>query len=203
MSDKSLKDKAIKIQGKDYVLVSDRVKSFNEEYTNGSIKTELLPLTDSTQVFMKAIVTPDQSKPERFFTGHAQEVIGQGMVNKTSALENAETSAVGRALGLMGIGVLDSIASADEIHKATNAGKPASEKQIKFIYELLQSLNQSAEEYEEKIGTPLAELNSIQASKCISTLKGRIDKVLADEAVKSSSEADKFLADAGNEPVIR
>jgi transcriptional regulator NrdR family protein len=40
------------------------------------------------------------------------------MVNKTAALENAETSAVGRALAMMGIGVIESIASVDEINKA-------------------------------------------------------------------------------------
>ena len=199
---KDLKDKAIKIQGKDYVLVSDRVKSFNEEYPNGSIMTEILEQTDATQIFMKAIITPDNDKPNRFFTGHAQEVIGQGMVNKTSALENAETSAVGRALGLMGIGVLDSIASADEIHKATNNGKKASDKQVKFIQELVTSLNIPAEEYEEQIGMAIADLTSSQASKCIGVLKGRIDGVLAEEKAKIDKRGDDFLADAGDLPVV-
>jgi len=58
------------------------------------------------------------SDSTRMFTGLAQEVVGQGNVNKTAALENAETSAVGRALAMMGIGVLDSIASYDEMQKA-------------------------------------------------------------------------------------
>ena len=56
------------------------------------------------------------------FTGLAQECEDDtsSMVNKTSALENAETSAVGRACAFAGIGVIDSIASADEVHKAIN-----------------------------------------------------------------------------------
>jgi hypothetical protein len=116
--DKSLKDKAIKIQGKDYVLVSDRVIYFNEKYTNGCIQTKQLPTDEPTRVEFQAIIIPDVEKPTRFFTGHSQAVWGTGMVNKTSALENAETSAVGRALALMGIGVIDSIASVDEINKA-------------------------------------------------------------------------------------
>lgn len=116
--DKSLKTKAIKIQGKDYVLVSDRVIYFNEKYPNGCIQTKQLPTDEPTRVEFQAIVIPDVKTPSRAFTGHSQAVWGTGMVNKTSALENAETSAVGRALALMGIGVIDSIASIDEINKA-------------------------------------------------------------------------------------
>ena len=116
MKDKTLKDKAIDIKGKKYILISDRVIFFNETYPNGCIQTEQLESTD--RVEFKAIVIPDASEPARFFTGHSQAVWGEGYINKSSALENAETSAVGRALGMMGIGVLDSIASVDEINKA-------------------------------------------------------------------------------------
>jgi hypothetical protein len=118
--EKDLKNKAIDIKGKKYVLVSDRVVSFNEEYPNGSIRTEMLSEPNSEVVVIKATVVPDIKNPDRFFNGHSQEKWGDGYINKTSALENCETSAVGRALGLMGIGVIDSIASVDEINKATN-----------------------------------------------------------------------------------
>ena len=114
---KNLKEKAVKIQGKDYVLVSDRVIYFNETYPDGYIKTKLLTEPTSPTIVVKAFVSPDGKK---VFTGHAQEVVGQGFINKSSALENAETSAVGRALAMMGIGVIDSIASVDEIKKAEN-----------------------------------------------------------------------------------
>lgn len=117
--EKSLKAKAVKIQGKDYVMVSDRVLFFNEEYKKGSIQTELVRY-ENKQIIIKAKVTPDTEKPERYFTGYAQEIEGSGFINKTSALENAETSAIGRALAMMGIGVIESIASADEINKAKN-----------------------------------------------------------------------------------
>lgn len=123
MTNKDLKDKAIDIKGKKYVLVSDRVLYFNETYTNGSIRTKLLSGSDSELVVMEAKVTPDHDKPERYFTGHSQAKWGDGYINKTSAMENAETSAVGRALALMGIGVIDSIASVDEINKAVTWDK--------------------------------------------------------------------------------
>jgi hypothetical protein len=113
---KNLKEKAINIKGKQYVLVSDRVLYFNEVYPNGCIQTVKLESTD--RVEFKAIVIPDVKNPTRVFTGHSQAVWGEGYINKTAALENAETSAVGRALALMGIGVIDSIASVDEINKA-------------------------------------------------------------------------------------
>jgi hypothetical protein len=69
-------------------------------------------------VVMKATITPDVDNPTRIFTGFSQATWGDGYINKTAAMENCETSAVGRALGMMGIGVIDSIASADEYNKA-------------------------------------------------------------------------------------
>jgi hypothetical protein len=123
--DKSLKSVAVDIKGKKYVLVSDRVLYFNENYPDGFIVTEILSAPESKNIVMQAVVYPESTKPRRFI-GHSQATIGDGYINKTSALENAETSAVGRALALMGIGVIDSIASVDEINKASHpvANKP-------------------------------------------------------------------------------
>lgn len=111
----------IDIKGKEYVLVKDRILAFHELYKNGSIITEKTEL--DTRVEFKATITPDVDKPTRIFTGHSQATWGDGYINKTSALENAETSAVGRALAFLGIGIIESIASADEVVKAQNADK--------------------------------------------------------------------------------
>lgn len=118
----------VDIKGKEYVLVKDRVLFFNETYKNGAIVTDLLSDPDSKTVVVRAMAFPDGVHFEnvdgkrvytgRYFCGHSQAVVGDGYINKTSALENAETSAVGRALAMMGIGVIESIASADEINKA-------------------------------------------------------------------------------------
>lgn len=116
---KDLKEKAIDIKGKKYVLVSDRVIYFNETYPNGSITTKLVSDPESELVVVKATVTPDVDVPTRTFSDYSQAIKGDGMVNKTAALENASTSAVGRSLAYMGIGVIDSIASVDEINKAS------------------------------------------------------------------------------------
>lgn len=98
----------IKLKGKDYVQVKDRVLFFNEEYPNGSIVTEVIE-RDGYASF-KAIVTPDTDKPTRYFIGRSA-----GVVSGDKSYEKLETVSVGRALAFMGIGVIESIASADEI----------------------------------------------------------------------------------------
>jgi len=103
--------------------VKDRILYFNEKYPNGQIKTDLISHEDELWI-VKATVWPN-AKEERCFSDYSQARESQGMVNKTAALENASTSAIGRCLALMGIGVLDSIASADEIVKSERAQRPA------------------------------------------------------------------------------
>lgn len=111
----------VDIKGKKYVLVSERVLAFNEMYPNGSITTDLVSQPSDEMVVIKATISPDG---DRKFTGYSQAKWDEGYINRTSAIENCETSAVGRALGFMGIGVIESIASVDEINKAKSYPKP-------------------------------------------------------------------------------
>lgn len=131
MTDKQLTNKAIDIKGKKYVLVSDRVLYFNETYPNWSISTQRIMTEDVGIEIIKATVIPDCDKPERYFTWYSQAKWWDWFINKTSALENAETSAVGRALAMMWIWVIDSIASMDEINKAENTAKSQDKKYVK------------------------------------------------------------------------
>ena len=115
MAKGSSKKKAIKIKGKDYVMVRDRIIEFNAEFPKGCIETEII--SDNERVVIKATVTPDIEVPDRVFTGISGSNPMKN-IEKQSPYEVAETSAVGRALAMMGIGVMDSIASADEMNKA-------------------------------------------------------------------------------------
>lgn len=115
--------KTIKIQGKDYVLVATRISEFNKQYPNGRITTELISEVNSQTIVVKATVVPDVKNENRYFTGYSQAVVGKGLVNQTAALENAETSAVGRALAMLGIGIIDDVASADEMEKQAKSPK--------------------------------------------------------------------------------
>lgn len=121
-------DKAIDIKGKQYVLVSDRVLYFNETYPNGCIITERLS-NENMEIF-KATIIPDVDKPERKFTWYSQAKWWEWFINKTAAMENAETSAVGRWLAMMGIWVIDSIASADEVRKAEGSNTWTIQKEV-------------------------------------------------------------------------
>jgi len=104
----------------EYVTVNQRVKAFHELYPLGSIETQMIRVEDGVAI-MKAVVWPDTSIPDRFFTGYAQEKENNGWINKTDCLENCETSAVGRALGFLGIGIDQSIATADDIKQSVDA----------------------------------------------------------------------------------
>jgi len=106
----------IDIKGKEYVMVKDRIIHFNNTYKNGSIRSKIISYDDG-HVVVIAKVIPDVESIERHFVGHSQASDGEGMMGNV-ALEVAETSAIGRALAMMGIGVIDSIASADEMNKA-------------------------------------------------------------------------------------
>ena len=108
--------KKINIKGKDYIEVNERVKEFHKLYPNGSLETELIEMTD--RFITKSTAIPDVKNPDRKFTGIAYEKEDGSFINKTSALENCETSSVGRALGMLGIGIDTSVASYDEVANA-------------------------------------------------------------------------------------
>ena len=132
MTDKSLQDKAMNLKGKDYVQVKDRINYFNYNYKNGSIRTRLLSSPESTHYVVEAKVIPDVTKPEQYYSGHSQAQLGKSGADFNAALENAETSAVGRALAMMGIGVIDSISSVDDLNKAgVSLDKPVTKSDTK------------------------------------------------------------------------
>jgi len=111
------KFKTTNIRGKQYVEVNERIKFFRqeEEYKNWTISTEFTAL-DAEQCVCKAIVADTNQRV--IATGHAHEERSASHINKTSYVENCETSAIGRALAMMGIGIDTSIASANEVNDA-------------------------------------------------------------------------------------
>jgi len=111
--------KTTNIKGKQYVEVNERVKAFRQlpEFKGFGISTELLHL-DSDSCVVRATITDASGVVTA--QGMAQEDKASSMINKTSYVENCETSAVGRALGFLGIGIETSIATADEVNMAVN-----------------------------------------------------------------------------------
>ena len=117
--------KTVTIGRKPYVQVNDRVQGFRKLFPMGCIKTEMVVyIPDDYCVFKAEVYADDSMECLLLATGYAQETVSKNQnINRTSMLENCETSAVGRALGFLGIGSVDSIASADEVNKAINKGK--------------------------------------------------------------------------------
>ena len=113
--------KTTDIKGKEYAEVNQRIKAFRMLYPQGFIETEMLSNENGTCIF-KAIVgvksINEGIKDLILGTGTAYEKEGSSFINKTSYIENCETSAVGRALGMCGFGIDTSVASFEEVANA-------------------------------------------------------------------------------------
>lgn len=105
----------IKIKGKDYVMVNERLKAFREEHKDYSLISEIISI-DNESCVIKATILDEKGRV--LATGHAQEDKTSSMINQTSYVENCETSAWGRALGNFGYGIDTSVASANEVAMA-------------------------------------------------------------------------------------
>ena len=132
------KFKTTNIRGKKYVEVNERIKFFRQEeqYKNWSLITEFTVLDEAQCVCKASIADPEH---RIISVGHAHEVQGSSNINKTSYVENCETSAIGRALAMLGIGIDTSIASANEVSdaiaKQETAEPTKAKKMIKKVQE--------------------------------------------------------------------
>ena len=125
------------IKGKEYAEVNQRIKAFRMVYPEGSIETELLSNENGICIFKASVWNGDIILGE----GTAYEKENSSFINKTSYIENCETSAVGRALGIAGFGIDTSIASAEEVANAIQQ-----QDQDKIIdNKLVSSLNEAIE----------------------------------------------------------
>jgi hypothetical protein len=149
----------VDIKGKQYIDVSQRVKAFRCVYPQGCIETEMISNENGLCIF-RAKAYNEEGK--LIATGTAYEKESSSFINKTSYIENCETSAVGRCLGLAGFGIDTSIASAEEVlNTISNQNAPTkaqtqskqntptrskvlSEDQIKALYEVSEKAGYSA-----------------------------------------------------------
>ena len=113
--------KTTPIGKKEYAEVNQCIKAFRQCYPDGSITTEILSIANGV-VMMKATVTDGDGKV--IATGLAYEKENSTFINKTSYIENCETSAVGRALGMCGFGIEVSVASYEEVTNAQENQNP-------------------------------------------------------------------------------
>lgn len=122
--------KTTDIKGKEYAEVNQRIKAFRMVYPEGTITTELLSNENGVCIF-RAVVSNNEGKV--IGTGTAYEKEDSSFINKTSYIENCETSAVGRALGMCGFGIDVSVASAEEVQNAIQNQEPTKEEADNYV----------------------------------------------------------------------
>lgn len=126
----------------DYITVNERIIEFYKKYPDGRILTDIVSWENGI-IIMKSTVYRNFEDEKALAVGHAYEKEDASFINKTSALENCETSAVGRALALAGFEIKKSIASKEEVANAIHQqqvmeeSKKPSEAQFKRFYAML------------------------------------------------------------------
>ena len=126
---------------KEYNTVDQRISGFRELFPDGAIVTEIVS-HDNGVVLMKATAYDDNGKI--LATGHALEKESASYINQTSYIENCETSAIGRCLGIIGIGLTDAVASAEEIKGQIDAEQKRSDDNVNGTYDELKDLYDKA-----------------------------------------------------------
>lgn len=165
----------VDVKGKNYSMVSARVQAFRKLIPDGAITTEVISM-DADRVVMRAAVTDAAGRI--LATGTAFEERGSSFINKTSFIENCETSAVGRALGFLGIGSEEQMCSADELVNALkNQTQTATKEEAQVRAAIMEIINsfperelsrKVCERY--KVGS-VTELSPVDARKCLKDLK--------------------------------
>lgn len=151
--------KTTDIKGKNYAEVNQRIKAFRKVHPDGSIVTEMVSNENGLCV-MRAVVADEDGKV--LGTGTAYEKESSSYINKTSYIENCETSAVGRALGICGFGIDAEVASSDEVNNAIQQqeqlmqqdGIPARDKLIYCLKQRNIDIEAYAKEKGLSINTP-------------------------------------------------
>ena len=177
--------KPIDIKGKDYNTVNQRILAFRELFPEGSIQTEIISHENGV-VLMKATVFDGVGRI--LAIGHASEEKELSFINKTSYIENCETSAVGRALGFIGIGATEAIASVEEMKKAEEEKQRELEKnRTKALNDLrtyyLQNGGKDFDKWLEEIA-PLGMTNDIYKVELTRLKKEITDKAEAKKGEK-------------------
>ena len=133
MSNQKQNNGKVNIHGREYETVALRVQKFKSSYPNHALTTEVLT-RDADCVVMKASIYNPEGR--LIATGHAEEYRKASTINKTSALENAETSAIGRALAAFGLGGTE-FATADEVANAIGQEKAQAQKAAPVVIDFL------------------------------------------------------------------
>lgn len=167
--------KTTDIKGKDYAEVNQRIKAYRMVYPTGTIKTDMISNENGVCIF-KATVTDEDNNI--LATGTAYEKENSTFINKTSYIENCETSAVGRALGMCGFGIDTSVASAEEVQNEINNQEVKNDNEkLELISKLMHLVNSTKTDLDKllvfyKVDST-ADMTIDQLKEAIATLEKR------------------------------
>lgn len=140
------KEGFVSIHGKEYKTVAKRVQEFREipKYQGWSILTEIVKIDDDQVLVAAKIINPDS---KIIATGHGHEVKASSQINRTSYVENAETSAIGRALACLGLGGTE-FASANEVQNAIyQQNNPVQPTSVKATDGAMEKLDEESQQF--------------------------------------------------------
>lgn len=199
--------KTIDIKGKAYVTVNERIKAFRELFPKYKLISRIIQF-DEKRVVMAAEVINQEGVIVA--NGHAYEDCNSSYINKTSYLENCETSAWGRALANLGIGIDNDIHSADELKNAMEAQeelpRPITQQEIqnlKAVFagqpdngKILKTLLMSDKEYEDLTNIEYAKIilkiNEME-SEGVKNIKKYVAAYTKSKGIKNSGDAAKEI----------
>jgi len=150
--------KTVDIKGKPYIEVNERLKHFRRVFQGYRLTSYIHTLDDKVCVIQANISDPAGNIVA---TGIAREVNGSTFINKTSFVENCETSAWGRALGNFGIGIDAAVASAEEVQNAianqNGTSKPQKSQAAEHTEDITEMIEQAFFNFETEWKDELAE----------------------------------------------
>ena len=175
----------IDVKGKQYAEVNQRIKAFRMLYPEGYITTNIVNLENGVCVIKAEVGTYDKDKDDYeskhiLGTGTAYEKENSTFINKTSYIENCETSAVGRALAMCGIGIDTSVASAEEVQNAIANQNNDNDLQLEIeLQELIVKTGTDVEKLLKNYNKPSTDqLTTNELKEAITILKSKLKKKL-------------------------
>ena len=161
----------------EYMTVAGRIKEFTDLHKKQNKKFKFTRYFETDS--QGNIICHAKVYSQIFGTVEATAAAyGKTIVDKTNPYENAETSAYGRCLGFFGIGIIENIASYEEVKDILENETPITPSQISYIYKLKSQKGILNEEFKRLIKEKFSKdelktLTKAEASKLIDLLSGK------------------------------
>lgn len=192
-----------KQEDKEYVEIAERIKEFNDNHEDYSIITNTEVFQLEGNVYAKVEACIQNSEGHTLRTGTAMKQKDSNEINKFSFVENAETSAIGRALAFLGISSTNVIASEDEVKDVEESIKQEEKQQtIEKGQQLVESAGEGLPEVDYSFITTKTPRSEKSLEKMYEGFKniGITGSILK---LKIKGNAKEFLKSSSKEDIIK